>query len=312
MHPFRFGTNIRDAADVAGFSRWAEDAGYDSLLLPDHLGVRLSPFATLAAVAAVTERVRVGTYVLNVPFWNPAMLAREVATLDVLSGGRVEVGLGAGHMKSEFDMAGIPWEPFDERCARVESFVGDLDRLLAEAVGDDEAGSADEAAGDDGAPRRPPVMIGSSSDRLIRLAVRSADILAHTGLRQRRGAKLGTFRVMSDDEYDERTGFVRAEAEAAGRSFDDVEHAVLLQHVEVTDDRAGALRRLAEKFGDAGRAEELGRTPLIAVGTATQIVDQLLASRERHGFTYLTTHNPSAKELARLIPALRDADPARG
>src|SRR3990170_3187087 len=108
MHAFRFGTNIRDAADVAGFARWAEDAGYDSLLLPDHLGVRLSPFATLAAVAAATERVRVGTCVINVPFWNPALLAREVATLDVLSGGRVELGLGAGHMKSEFDMAGIP------------------------------------------------------------------------------------------------------------------------------------------------------------------------------------------------------------
>ena len=129
MRSFRFGTNLRSVDDVTGFARWAERAGFDSVLLPDHLGGP-GPFTTLAAVAAVTERVRVGTYVLNVPFWNTALLAREIATLDSISGGRVEVGLGAGHMKHEFELAGLPWESFDERCARVEQAIDDLQRLL--------------------------------------------------------------------------------------------------------------------------------------------------------------------------------------
>lgn len=294
MRPFRFGTNLRSLTDVAPFARWAEGAGFDALLLPDHLGGRLSPFVALAAVAAATERVRLGTYVLNVPFWNPALLAREIVTLDALSGGRFELGLGAGHMKAEFDRAGIPWEPFDLRCARVETFVDDLDRLLAEAADGAERGLA---------ARRPTVMIGSSSDRLMRLAVRSADVVAHSGLRQVPQAALGTFRILSVDEQDERTAFVRAEAAAAGREAGEIEHAVLLQQVEITDDRDAALALLADDFEMP--ADALATTPFIAVGTAEQVADQLLAARDRFGFTYVTTHQPSAEALAQAVPLVR-------
>jgi probable F420-dependent oxidoreductase len=300
MRPFRFGTNLRSVDGVADFARWAEGAGFDTLLLPDHLGVRLSPFVTLAAAAAATDRIGLGTYVLNVPFWNPAMLAREVVTLDAVSGGRFELGLGAGHMRSEFELAGIPWEPFDARCARVESFVADLDRLLVEAAGTDADGAERGLHA-----RRPTVLVGASSDRLLRLAVRSADVVAHTGLRQVRGAQPGTFRVMSAAEYDERTAFTRAEADAVGRPFDDLEHAVLLQRVEATDDRDAALARLADDFGDPDAVGLLSTTPFVAVGTPAQIADQLLAARERYGFTYITTHGPSAEALAQAIPLVR-------
>ncbi|WP_425954647.1 TIGR03621 family F420-dependent LLM class oxidoreductase [Xylanimonas sp. McL0601] len=301
MRPFRFGTNLRSVDDAASFARWAEDAGFDALLLPDHLGVRLSPFATLAAAAAATERLALGTYVLNVPFWNPAMLAREIVTLDALSGGRFELGVGAGHMRSEFELAGIPWEPFDVRCARVEAFLADLDGLLAQA-----AGSGDDDAERGLRARRPSVLVGASSDRLLRLAVRRADVVAHAGLRQVRGAKLGTFRMLSAEEYDERIAFTRAEATAADRAFDDLEHAVLLQHVKVTDDRQAALTRLADDFETP--AELLATTPFVAVGSEQQIADQLLAARERYGFTYVTTHRPSAEALAKVIPLLRGAE----
>ena len=109
MRPFRFGVNapLASSAPWADTCRTIEEEGFDLLLCPDHLGAP-SPFAYLGAAARETTRLRLGTYVLNNEFWNPALLAREAATVDLLSGGRLELGLGAGHMKSEFDDAGIP------------------------------------------------------------------------------------------------------------------------------------------------------------------------------------------------------------
>jgi alkanesulfonate monooxygenase SsuD/methylene tetrahydromethanopterin reductase-like flavin-dependent oxidoreductase (luciferase family) len=103
-----FGLTTRQA--FAGTCREGERYGYDTVFAADHLGLP-APFPLLVAAAEATERMRVGVLVLNVPFWNPAVLAREVATTDILTGGRLEVGLGAGHMKWEFDEAGIDWQP---------------------------------------------------------------------------------------------------------------------------------------------------------------------------------------------------------
>ncbi len=291
MRPFRFGTNLRSVDDVTGFARWAERAGFDSVLLPDHLGGP-APFTTLAAVAAVTERVRVGTYVLNVPFWNSALLAREIATLDAISGGRVELGLGAGHMKHEFELAGLPWESFDERCARVERAIDDLKRLLPEV--------APESRGF--RPGFPPVMIGASSDRLLRLAAAKADIVAHTGIRQVKGEPPGTFRLLSAAEADERVAFGRL---AAGERAESMEYGVLLQHVEITDEREAAVRRLAEADGDPDSVDLLLDSPVIAIGSVDEVAKQLLQQRERYGFSYVVTHQASAKALAEVIPRLR-------
>jgi alkanesulfonate monooxygenase SsuD/methylene tetrahydromethanopterin reductase-like flavin-dependent oxidoreductase (luciferase family) len=114
VRAFRFSTNtygLTSGADFAGFCRRAEDLGYDTIFAADHLG-DAAPFQQAVAAAAATERVRVGTLVINVPFWNVALLAREIATADILTEGRLEVGLGSGHMKWEFDEAGIAWEPY--------------------------------------------------------------------------------------------------------------------------------------------------------------------------------------------------------
>src|SRR5262245_13523003 len=111
MADFRFSFNVlgvSSAGQLAETCRRAERYGYDTVFTADHLGFA-APFPALVAAAAATERMRVGTLVLNAAFWNPALLAREAATTDVLTGGRLELGLGAGHMKWEFDEAGIPW-----------------------------------------------------------------------------------------------------------------------------------------------------------------------------------------------------------
>jgi probable F420-dependent oxidoreductase len=137
MDGFRFSCNIsaiKSRDDFAAWCRRAEDYGYDTVFSADHLGIA-APFPTVAAAANVTERLRVGTLVVNAPFWNPAILAREIATTDILTGGRLEVGLGAGHMKWEFDEAGIAWEPFGARADRLEAVIVELGRIFGEEDG---------------------------------------------------------------------------------------------------------------------------------------------------------------------------------
>src|SRR4051812_18547968 len=115
--PFRFAVNLTAAAtdeDWRAKCRQAEELGYDVILVPDHLG-KVAPFPALVAAAQVTERPRLGTFVLNAGFWNPTLLAREVATVDALTGGRLELGLGAGYVQSEHDRAGLPFGSAGER-----------------------------------------------------------------------------------------------------------------------------------------------------------------------------------------------------
>src|SRR5215472_12672156 len=128
MPAIQFGVNFHGVSSQQEFRqlvRRGDELGFDVLAAPDHLGAA-GPFTVLAAVGALDERLRLRTYVLNVGFWNPALLAREVATLDLLSGGRAEFGIGAGHMKSEHDDAKLPWLPFKERVEAMESALTEV------------------------------------------------------------------------------------------------------------------------------------------------------------------------------------------
>src|SRR6201996_5073719 len=134
MRPFRFSCNVRGVRsreEFIGYCQEVERRGYHTLFTADHLGSP-APFPPLVLAAQVTERLRVGTMVLNVPFWNPHLLAREVATADVLTDGRLELGLGAGHMKWEFDAAGIGWVPLRERVCAVAATVDVLERVFTQ------------------------------------------------------------------------------------------------------------------------------------------------------------------------------------
>jgi len=133
MGSFRFSSNIfglKSRDEFVATCRRAENYGYDTIFAADHLG-HAAPFQAAVAAAAATERLRVGTLVVNVPFWNPALLAREIATADILTGGRLEVGLGSGHMKWEFDEAGIPWESHGPRAYKLSATISELSRLFA-------------------------------------------------------------------------------------------------------------------------------------------------------------------------------------
>ena len=301
MNRFRFGVNFRaaDIGDWAEESRRTEAMGYDTLVAPDHLG-HPSPFGMLAAAAVATGRVRLGTLVLNNEFWNPALLAREAATVDRLSGGRLELGLGLGHMKSEFDAAGIPWRGHAERLAALEASLDALDALFAgEAV---PGGQEPEPV----QKPRPPLLIGGHGPATLRLAARRADIIGFGGLRQRRGARMGVFDIDGPEEVLRRVDLVREEA--GGRAAD-LEFNVLVQSVVVTGDAEREAARLAERYAGGGGLDtpaDVMASPFVLVGTVDEIAAELLAARERYGFSYVTVHGESREELARVIPRVRE------
>lgn len=302
---FRFSFNVfgipsRDALQER--CRRAERAGFDTVFAPDHLGAP-APFPVLQAAADATERLRVGTLVLNAPFWNPALLAREAASVDVLSGGRLELGLGAGHMKHEFDTAGIPWEPFGARARRLEETITELRRYFATDLAALPGGHSPvpvQRSGFGGSG--PPLIVGGTGDRVLSVAARHADIVGVAGAYQVRGEPPGTFRLGTAAEADERVRFVR---EQAGERADDIEWHLLVQMVVPTLDRRSAAEDLVARFSGRMTAEEILETPYLLIGTHEQMAEQLRASRERYGFSYVTVHDPYYEAFEPVVELMR-------
>jgi probable F420-dependent oxidoreductase len=317
MRDFRFSCNvfaIRSAAAFADYCRAAERFGYDVIFTADHLGSP-APFATLVAAAAVTQRPRLGTMVLNGGFWNPHLLAREVATADLLTGGRLEIGLGAGHMKWEFDAAGLPWRPLPERADRLAATLDELERIFGSGGYQDGRASREyfdlpvlapvQRRGLNGTG--PPLIIGGTGDRMLTLAVRRADTVAVGGLFQCKGEPPGTFRMGTAAEADERVAFIRAQA---GPRAGDPELHTLVQTVVLTDDRRAAARELVEKQMPYFTADELLETPFMLIGTVDEIVAQLRERRERYGFSFITVHEPYMTAFGQVIERLRASERA--
>ncbi|MGH3972308.1 MAG: LLM class F420-dependent oxidoreductase [Pseudonocardiaceae bacterium] len=312
MADFRFSYNIfgiHSRDDFVQTCRRGERYGYDTVFAADHLGIA-SPFPALVAAAQATQRLRVGTLVLNAPFWNPTLLAREVATTDILTGGRLEVGLGAGHMKWEFDQAGLAWEPFG---ARVQRLRATIEQLRREFTRD---GYAQQAAlrDDFGIPvlrpvqRRgfggcgPPLIVGGTGDRILRLAAEHADIISIAGAFQIHRQPPGTLRIATATEADERVRYAR---QCAGDRADHIEWHALTQVVVETDDRRSAADKLARRYGHLMTPDEILQTPFVFIGTIEQMAQQVLHNRDRYGFTYYTVHGPYMDTFAPVIERVR-------
>ena len=284
----------------------AERLGFDVVHAADHAGSDHSPLLRLAAAAHATERIRLGTYVLNASLNNPVVLAREIVTLDHLSGGRVQLGLGAGHTPAEFAACGVPMAPAGERKARLADFVEILRVLL-------DGGTVDHhsehfhltAATNTTAALQPrlPILVGGSGERLLAHAGRHADIVGLTGLGRtlpdghRHAARFGA------DVVDDEVAIVRAAAQDRSDGVEP-EIDVLMQVVDITDDRASAARRLAEEVEDLSVDDALV-TPFLALGAHDEIADQLLAARERWGITSYVVRD--AGDFAPVINRLRAA-----
>jgi probable F420-dependent oxidoreductase len=294
---FRFGVNFMEAASGSQWAdkcRHAEALGYDVLLVPDHLGWP-APFPSLVAAAEATARPRVGTFVLNTGFWNPVLLAREIATTDRLTGGRLEVGLGTGYIRAESDEAGIPFGTPGSRVDHLEHTVHTLDRLLTDPSH---------------TPRpeqrpRPPLLLGGNGNRMLRLAARTADIAAFSGAEQAPGAPDGTLRLLDAGRLDER---VRLHRRFTGEHRTCPELNILVQHVLITDDRAARAPEM-QPYAPHLTPEQLSDVPTLLYGTVTEIAAQLRAHRERYGFSYVTVLEPDMEAMAQVIAEVRRTEP---
>ncbi|MBT2420512.1 LLM class F420-dependent oxidoreductase [Streptomyces sp. ISL-22] len=291
--PFRFGVNLMTPAPTGEWRakcRRAEELGYDVLLVPDHLGMP-APFPALVAAAEATERPRLGTFVLNAGFWNPALLAREVATTDALTGGRLELGLGAGYVQAEHDSAGLPFGTPGERVDHLRRTVEELERLL---------GSPDHQPRPVQEPR-VPLLIGGNGDRVLRLAAEHADIAAFGGAYPDPRSTTGRLLPITAEQFDERVARYR---KFAARRAEPAELNLLVQMVAVTEDREGTVQPLLDRVPELTLTQAL-ELPILLIGTLEQIVDQVLARRERYGFSYLTVLEPYMEAFAPVIERLR-------
>ncbi|SEF28307.1 probable F420-dependent oxidoreductase, MSMEG_2516 family [Amycolatopsis pretoriensis] len=280
MKPFRFGVALvapGSRAEWVAKCRQAEDLGYDVVGVVDHLG-RVAPVPALLLAAEATERVRLNTYVLNASFHNPVLLARDLSGLDDFTGGRVEVGIGAGYARAEFEATGIEWGTAGQRFERLVNAVTELERAY------------------EGRPR-PPLLLGGRGDRMLTFAAQHADTIAFTGTAP--GAAEGRLALAGPDAIAERVAF--AKRALGGR---DAELNLLIHFIRVTDDRRSALETAHQLVPHLG-ADELGALPTVVIGSAEAAAEQLLRTRETLGVSYFTVIEEDLTRLAPVIGKLR-------
>jgi probable F420-dependent oxidoreductase len=306
-HPrrFRFGIQLASAgsaAEWAELAREAEDLGYSTLFIPDHFGDQLAPGPALSAAASATTALRVGTLVLDNDYRHPVVTAKEMATLDVLSGGRLELGLGAGWMASDYDQSGIPMDEAAVRIDRLEEGLAVLRGLFAPGPFDF-AGKHYAIAGLDGMPKpvqdpSPPFLIGGGGPRVLRLAARQADIVGINPAVRSGRVDGAAARDGAAEVTDRKLAWVR---EAAGDRYPDLEINMLIFVCAVTDDRPGTLEATAPLFGMT--PDQVAEYPHAWVGSAEEIAADLEAGRERWDASYLVVQGVEAMRAAAPVVA---------
>jgi probable F420-dependent oxidoreductase len=305
--PFRFGVQasggIGSRVQWVELARRVEDLGYSSLSLPDHFDEQLAPTVALMAAADATTDLRVGALVWCNDYRHPVVFAKEAATLDLLSEGRLELGLGAGWMRTDYDAAGIDHDPPGVRIDRMVEAIEVLRGLFGDGPVDFD-GQHYRVAGLDGTPKpvqrpHPPFLIGGGGPRMLKLSGRLADIV---GVNPNLRAGAVTAEVGQDataERYDEKLSWVR---QGAGDRIDDVELNVRCFFVAFTDDARATAEEMAGALGLTAN-QALG-SPLALVGTPGEMADTLRARRERFGFSYVTVGAGDVDGFAPVVAEL--------
>ena len=305
-HPFRFGVTV---PIVAAGAAWAERArlierlGYATLHVPDHFREQLAPVPALTAAALATTRLRVGALVFCNDFRHPVVLAKEAATLDVLSGGRFELGLGAGWLRAEYEQAGIPFEAPGTRVDRLVESIGIVKGLLGgEPV--TFKGRHYTITGLEGRPRpaqqpHPPLVIGGGGRRMLTLAAREASIVSLVPGARRDGGGLDRA-DFGEAATRQKVAWVR---EAAGDRLASLELHTLIQAVIVTEDRATAADQLAARFSGLSR-DVILESPYVLAGTVDEICAMLRRRRDEYGISYVTVFDRDAEAFGPVVERL--------
>ena len=297
------------AAKASSSTEWtetakkAEDLGYSSLLMPDHFGDQLGVIPALAAAAAVTTELRIGSLVFANDFRHPALLAKDTATIDLLSDGRLEVGVGAGWMNTDYETTGVPHERAGIRIDRMIESIDVLRGLWGEGAFSHD-GAHYNITEMDGLPKPvqaggPPIIVGGGGKRVLSTAARMADIV---GVNPNVGeGTIGAeaIKSMSAEATEEKMTWVR---DAAGDRFDDIEISILKFFVVVTDDRDDMAAKVGAGMGMD--AATIIASPHAMVGSAEQIADELIEQRDRWQGSYVTVQSDAMDSFAPVVAAL--------
>lgn len=305
---FRFGVALgyELAGDPAAEAIRAESLGYHVVVLGDHIGPELSPMVALAAAAQQTEPIRLATLVINADLRSPTQLAWDAVTLDHLSGGRFELGVGAGHTPREYGAVGVPRRPAKVRKQRLMELVEIVRRLVdgetVEVTGDffDLRGAHVGRS----AQEHLPILVGGNGDRLLQHAGLHADIVGLQGLGRTLADGHRHDVLWSVEHLDQQVEQIRV---GAGDRMPQVELSVLVQIVEVTEHRSAALDRICASVEglDRGSAEVM---PYLLVGSVEEIVAQLHEVRRRWGISYFSVRD--GEGFAPVLTAVREAEPS--
>lgn len=305
MRQFRFGLQLAEASSKEEWvrqARLAEELGYDVVVLPDHVGDQLSPFPSLVSAGDATEKIRLGTFVIDNDFRHPLLLAQEAATVDLLTEGRLELGIGAGWMSQDYERLRMEFASPGIRLGRLKEAVEIVDLYFTGEPFSFE-GHHYEVGQHQPSPvpaqhPRPPLLIGGGGQQILEFAAKKADIVSVflTSRSDGTGFDSGELRATT---HDQKIARVRA---AAGERADSLELNVLLQYFEVTNNRAAVADEHAQQLGTD--RDDLLALPFELIGTIDQIVEDLIARRERFGISYITVFDKYMKDFAPVIERL--------
>jgi probable F420-dependent oxidoreductase len=284
-------------------ARQVEALGYASLYLPDHFTDQLGPIAALMAAADATTRLRVGSLVFDNDYRHPVVLAKEAATIDLLSDGRFDLGLGAGWMASDYEQAGIPYESAGTRISRMEEGLKIIKGLLTgEAF--TFTGKHYQVAGVEGSPRpvqkpHPPILLGGGGRRMLSLAAREADIVnVNFDLREGK-VNRNLVRTGLAEATDEKLMWIK---DAASDRIDGIELSVTIFLANITDDRESVASVMAAGVG--AEPKDILAMPHFLIGTVDEVVEDLQQRRERYGISYVIVPGEADEAFAPVVARL--------
>ena len=303
---FRFGVQVSKETTAKGWAELArrtEAAGYDVLTMPDHFTDQLAPMPALMAAASATTTLRVGALVFDNDYKHPVILAKELATMDLLSDGRTEIGLGAGWMISDYEEAGIV---YDSPKVRIDRFIEGM-AIIRGAMADGPfsfSGDHYTVTNYTGWPKPvqspPPILIGGGGKRVLSYAAREADIIGINGTLTAGVVGPEALSTMTAQSVDEKVAIVAA---AGAHRLNDIEMNIRTFFVKVTDDRAKTVQGISSMFGVD--EEMIDSSPFVLIGSVDSCIEQLLERRERWGFSYTIVGAENIDECAPIVAALR-------
>lgn len=311
-HPFRFGVineQMQEPATWFDHVRRIEALGYTTLLLRDHFvpdffGDQYAPLPALMAAASVTTTLRLGTMVIDNDYRHPVLLAKEAATLDVLSGGRFELGIGAGWLRTEYEQVGLPFERAGVRIDRLAEAIQVIKGIWREQPVTF-AGQHYQVTALNGVPKplqrpHPPLLIGGGKERMLKLAGREANIVGILTSDVSRGTLVSDINERTPAAVQQKLEWIR---QGAGARFDQIELS-LIPTVIVTDDRRGATAALLQQQGWAVTVEDVWQMPSVLIGSTEQIAADIQARRETYGFSYYVVSDHDMATFAPIVAQL--------